>query len=103
MLVGLLQLLLPAIAFFNDMRPHCMGFRANPAVPTVVFAAALWWILWDVVGKGFLADLLWLNRVPDAKRARITVADVLSFGVISLCLVYTRWRVAKRSEQLGRS
>ena len=103
MLVGLLQLLLPAIAFFNDIRPHCMGFRANPGVPAVVLAAALWWTLLDVVGKGFLADLLWLDRVPDTERVRIIVFDVLTFGVIYLLFMYTKWRVAKRSPQPARS
>lgn len=95
MLVGLLQLLLPALAFFDDIRPHCMGFRKNPAVPAAVLTVALWWTLWDVVGKGSMADLLWLNRVPDTQRIRITVFDVLTFGAIYLLLHLTRWRLKK--------
>ncbi|KAL3134541.1 hypothetical protein ABBQ38_006385 [Trebouxia sp. C0009 RCD-2024] len=95
MLVALFQLLLPAIAFFNDMRPHCMGFRGNPVVPAVVFAAATWWGLWAIVGKGFLADLLWLDTLPDQQRLKMIAFGVLTFGVIKMVLIFTRWAVPK--------
>ncbi|KAL3134240.1 hypothetical protein ABBQ38_006671 [Trebouxia sp. C0009 RCD-2024] len=95
MLVALFQLLLPAIAFFNDMRPHCMGFRDNPVVPAVVFAAATWWGLWAIVGKGFLADLLWLDTLPDQQRLKMIAFGVLTFGVIKMVLIFTRWAVPK--------
>ena len=91
MLVALFQLLLPAFAFFNDMRPHCMGFRHNPAVPAVVFAAALWWGTWDIAGKGFFADLIWLDTLADQFRLRIIAFAVLTFGGIKILLITTRW------------
>ncbi|KAL0020340.1 hypothetical protein WJX77_012513 [Trebouxia sp. C0004] len=63
-LIGLFQLLLPAFAFFNDMRSHVLGFRHNPQVPAVMCLIALFWGIWDVVGKGLLADVIELNTLP---------------------------------------
>ena len=90
LLVALFQLLLPAVAFFNDMRPHCMGIRQNPAVPAVVLTAVLWWGTWDVIGKGVVAELIWLNTLADQFRLRIIAFAVITFGGIKILLILTR-------------
>lgn len=101
LLVALFQLLLPAFAFFNDMRPHCMGFQHNPAVPAVVFAACVWWGLWSIIGKGFIANLLWLDTLPTSQRYKLIGFNVVTFGVIKLLLIYTRRRQSRRISPMG--
>ena len=102
MLVALFQLLLPAIAFFNDMRPHCMGFRHNPAVPAVVFGNTVFWGLVMTIGKGIIADLLWLDTLPNAQRLKLIAFAVLTFGAIKVLLIITRWRVSRYSVSRAR-
>ena len=97
MLLALFQLLLPAFAFFNDMRPHCMGFRHNPAVPAVVFGNTVFWGLVMIIGKGVLFKLLWLDSIPNAQRLRLIAFAVLTFGGIKVLLIITRWRVSRYS------
>jgi hypothetical protein len=89
--IGLLQLLLPAFAFFNDMRPHVLGFRHNPQVPAVMCLIALFWVIWDVVGKGLLADVIKLNTLPTEFRLRLLVFSAVTFAVIKVQLMVTRW------------
>lgn len=90
-LIGLFQLLLPAFAFFNDMKPHVLGFRHNPQVPAVVCLITLYWAIWDVVGKGLLADVIGLNTLPTGFRLRLLVFAVITFSVIKVLLIVTRW------------
>ncbi len=89
--IGLLQLLLPAFAFFNDMRPHVLGFRHNPQVPAVMCLIALFWGIWDVVGKGLLADTIELNTLPTQFRLRLLAFAVVTFAIIKFLLIVTRW------------
>lgn len=102
MLVALFQLLLPAFAFFNDMRPHCMGFRHNPAVPAVVFGNTVFWGLVMIIGKGVMAKLLWLDSIPNAQRLKLIAFAVLTFGGIKVLLIFTRWRVSRYSASKAR-
>ena len=102
MLVALFQLLLPAFAFFNDMQPHCMGFRHNPAVPAVVFGATMFWGLVMIVGKGVMARLLWLDSIPNAQRLKLIGFAVCTFGGIKVLLIVTRWRVSRYSASQAR-
>ena len=89
--IGLLQLLLPAFAFFNDMRPHVLGFQHNPQVPAVMCLIALFWVIWDAVGKGLLADVLKLNTLPTEFRLRLLVFSAVTFALIKVQLMVTRW------------
>ncbi|KAL0050516.1 hypothetical protein WJX82_001360 [Trebouxia sp. C0006] len=82
--IGLLQLLLPAFAFFNDMRPHVLGFRHNPQVPAVMCLIALFWVIWDAVGKGLLADVIKLNTLPTEFRLRLLVFSAVTFALIKV-------------------
>ncbi len=90
-LIGLFQLLLPAFAFFNDMRPHVLGFRHNPQLPAVMCLIALFWGIWDIVGKGLLADAITLNTLPTQFRLRLLVFAVVTFAIIKALLIVTRW------------
>lgn len=98
MLVALFQLLLPAFAFFNDMRPHCMGFRHNPAVPAAVFCCTVFWALVMIIGKGPVAERIWLDILPHSQRLKLIGFSVLTFGVIKVLLVITRWRLSRVSQ-----
>ena len=97
MLVALFQLLLPAFAFFNDMRPHCMGFRHNPAVPAVVCGITVFWGFVMLIGKGVMSRLLWLDSIPNAQRLKLIAFAVLTFSGIKVLLIITRWRVSRYS------
>jgi len=90
-LIGVFQLLLPAFAFFNDMRPHCLGFRYNPLVPGVVFLGALFWGIWDIIGKGVVARIMGLETLPTQFRLRLLAFAVATFTVIKVLLIVTRW------------
>ena len=90
-LIGLFQLLLPAFAFFNDMRPHVLGFRHNPQVPAVMCLSVLFWGIWDIAGKGLLADAIMLNTLPTQFRLRLLVFAVVTFAIIKVLLIVTRW------------
>ena len=90
-LIGLFQLLLPAIAFFNDMRPHIMGFRQNPLVPVVILIAILFWGLQDIIGQGLVAEYVLLNTLPANFRYRALGFAVVTFAIIKVLLIVTRW------------
>ena len=90
-LIGLFQLLLPAFAFFNDMKPHVLGVRQNPLVPGVVFLAALFWGLWDICGKGTLAEMITLETLPKQFRLNLLAYAAGSFAIIKVLLIVTRW------------
>ncbi len=68
-----------------------LGFRHNPQVPAVMCLMALFWGIWDVVGKGLLADVIGLNTLPTEFRLRLLVFAVVTFSIIKVLLIVTRW------------
>ncbi len=52
---------------------------------------ALFWVIWDVVGKGLLADVIKLNTLPAEFRLRLLVFSAVTFAVIKVQLMVTRW------------
>jgi len=75
LLIGISQLLAPAISFINDMRPHCLGLRQNALIPAFVGVLTVIGIVWVLYPKGFGGDLLLQKQLP------------LSFRVVLLCYI----------------
>ena len=73
------------------MKPHVLGFRHNPLVPGVVFLAALFWGVWDICGKGTMADIITLETLPKAFRLQLLAYAAGTFAIIKVLLIVTRW------------
>ena len=81
LLIGLAQLLAPAVSFSVDMQPHCLGLRHNPITPSIIFVACTVGIVWVLYPAGFGGDLLKQRQLPFTFRVGLLVY-MAAWGVV---------------------
>ena len=90
LVIGLCQLLAPAISFTIDMRPHCLGLRHNVPVLAVVFVPLTLGIVW-VLAPGAFDLLLRQDQVPLNFRAGLLVYVAGWVVVLTILVKLLRW------------
>lgn len=103
LLIGLAQLLAPAVSFSIDMQPHCLGLRHNPITPLIIFVACTVGIVWVLYPAGFGGDLVRQRHLPFTFRVELLIyiaawAVVLIIGMKTLrrCLASVQARRMRR-------
>lgn len=81
LLIGLAQLLAPAVSFSVDMQPHCLGLRHNPIIPLIIFVACTVGIVWVLHPAGFGGDLLRQRQLPFTFRVELLIY-MAAWGVV---------------------
>lgn len=71
LVIGLSQLMAPAISFLNDMRPHCRGPGQNAAIPAFIGVITIVGIVWVLYPTGFGGDLLLQRNLPFRHRVEL--------------------------------
>ena len=73
LLIGIAQMLCPAVSFMIDMQPHCLGLRQNPLVPSIVLVVSAVGFVWVLYPAGFGGDLLGHRQLRFAFRVELLV------------------------------
>lgn len=81
LLIGLAQLLAPAVSFSVDMQPHCLGLRHNPTTPLIIFVACTVGIVWVLYPAGFGGELLKQRQLPLTFRVGLLVY-MAAWGIV---------------------
>lgn len=73
LVIGLAQVLAPAVSFMIDAQPHCLTLRQEPLIPFIIFVVCTVGIVWMLYPAGFGGDLLRQRHLPFKFRIELLI------------------------------